>query len=207
MQDHPKVLEPGARVGFTQFPDWTYSPVKNSVDEGRAKIAVGAPGRTAAEGELEYYGAGVRQLAAIGAPVPPPGSLAVFGAALPEPAHVVFAPSFAPSFRAMRERFSRPADVRVTARSVLVVAGDVTVDALDVDGTLVIRAAAGARVHVKRAVAHNAGWALRPLSAEEAAAAPEHVRIRGFQLVKTGDARTLEFNTPGDYVVDDAPRA
>jgi UDP-sugar pyrophosphorylase len=202
MQDHPKVLAPGARVGFTQFPDWTYSPVKNSVDEGRAKIAQGAPGRTAAEGELEYYGAGARQLAAIGAPAPPPATLRVFGAALPAPALVVFAPSFAPSFRAMRERFARPADVRVTARSVLVLAGDIAVDALDVDGTLVIRAAPGARVHVKRARAHNAGWALRPLTDEEAAAAPDHVRIRGFTLEKSAD-RTLTFDAPGDYVVDD----
>ncbi len=35
MQEHPKVLGPEAKVGFTNFPDWTYSPVKNSVDEVR----------------------------------------------------------------------------------------------------------------------------------------------------------------------------
>ena len=44
MQEHPKVLGPEAKVGFSEFPDWTYSPVKNSVEEARGKLALGAPG-------------------------------------------------------------------------------------------------------------------------------------------------------------------
>lgn len=39
MQDYPKVLRPGARVGFTTSPPWfCYSPVKNNVKD--AALAV-----------------------------------------------------------------------------------------------------------------------------------------------------------------------
>ena len=55
MQDHPRVLLPGARVGFVQLPDWTYSPVKNSLAEAVKKAAAGVAPRCASEGELEFY--------------------------------------------------------------------------------------------------------------------------------------------------------
>ena len=209
MQDHPKVLGAGALVGFTMFDDWTYSPVKNSVEEGRAKLAQGAPGRTAVEGELEYYAAGGRQLRAAGVALPPPGeaqTLAVFGFTLPAPAIVVLGSVFAPSFSALRARFSAPAAVRIAPSAALVVEGDVDIDALDLDGALVIRAAPGARVRVRRAVVRNAGWRIAPLSPEEAAAAPEAVRIRGFRIHKLA-TRELVFDAPGEHVVDDGDAA
>ena len=55
MQDHPKVLLPGARVGFVQLPDWTYSPVKNSLAEAVKKAQAGVAPRCASEGEVEVY--------------------------------------------------------------------------------------------------------------------------------------------------------
>ena len=54
-QDHPKVLGPGARVGFVQLPDWTYSPVKNNLEDAKKKAASGVAPRCASEGELEMY--------------------------------------------------------------------------------------------------------------------------------------------------------
>lgn len=203
MQDHPKVLGPDARVGFTTFPDWTYSPVKNSVDEARAKIAIGVPGRTAAEGELEYYDAALRQLAAVGVPAPAPGSLEVFGFKLREPAHVVLHPNFAPSFGTLKAHFPTPDKVAIASGSTLVVDGaDVTVESLDVAGTLIIRAAPGAKVHIKHAKAHNAGWKLAPLSDADAAAAAPGTRIRGFTVAREGE-RVIEFAAPGEYVVSE----
>jgi UDP-sugar pyrophosphorylase len=203
MQDHPKVLGPDAIVGFTEFPDWTYSPVKNSVDEGRAKILVGAPGRTAAEGELEYYGSGGRQLAAIGVTLPEPQVLQVFGFDLQEPAKVVFAPSFAPSFSAAKARFLNPSAVSITARSSLVLEGDITVSALEIDGALVVRAVAGAHVRLTNVKVKNAGLRLVPLTAEELQTAAPAVRIRGFRVEKH-EVRELVFDTPGEYEVNDA---
>jgi len=204
MQDHPKVLGPGARVGFTSFDDWTYSPVKNSVDEARAKLAVGAPGRSAVEGELEYYAAGGRLLAAAGVAVPAPGALSVFGFSLPAPVRAVFFPRLAPSLALFRARFPTPAAVRLSAASTLVVdAADCVIEALDLDGTLLVRAVDGAHVIIRRLRVANAGWPLVPLTADVAAAAPDSVRIRGFRVDKR-EQRVLEFTAPGEYIVDEA---
>jgi UDP-sugar pyrophosphorylase len=201
------VLPPGARVGFTNFEEWTYSPVKNSVEEARAKIAVGAPGRSAAEGELEYYDAALRQLKAVGVPVPAAGKLEVFGFTLAKPARVVFSPSFAVSFNAFKARFPSPASVSISARSTLVVSGDVTIHSLHLDGALWITAAPGARVIVKRLSVTNAGWDLAPLpaggsGAGAAEAVPDSIRIRGFTQAR-GERRVVEFTAAGEHVVEE----
>ena len=49
------MLGPGARVGFVQLPDWTYSPVKNNLADAVKKAASGVAPRCASEGELEMY--------------------------------------------------------------------------------------------------------------------------------------------------------
>jgi hypothetical protein len=139
------------------------------------------------------------------------------------------------SFVGPRERNSRPTlspaheQVRISARSALVLEGPgITVAALDLDGALVVKAAAGATVGafrhgslrhrtcvhrslniclcaqfavIKRLKVHNAGWELVPLADGEDA--PLFLRIRGFKLVKN-EQRVLEFPTPGEYVVDEA---
>lgn len=149
MQEHPKVMPSGSIHGYTQFPDWTYSPVKNSVDEARGKLAVGAPGRSAAEGELEYYDAGVNALSGAGVPLDkaayPPFS--VFGFTLREPPHIVLHPNFAVSFAGLTAKLPSPAAVAIAPRSTLVVEGpDVVIESLQLDGALVIKAVPGARV-------------------------------------------------------------
>lgn len=96
------MLPPSARAGYAQLPDWTYSPVKNSsVDEARAKLEQGAPGRSATEGELEFYDAGCKALAAAGVALQPYADFSVFGFALKLPPRVVFHPNFAVSFAAI----------------------------------------------------------------------------------------------------------
>ena len=160
MQEHPKVLPSGAAVGYTQFPDWTYSPVKNSVDEARGKIALGAPGRSAAEGELEYYDAGVRALAASGVPLDRGAyqDFSVFGFALKEPPHIVLHPNFAVSFAGLKSKLPNPSAVKISPRSTLVVEGpDVSIESLDLDGALVIKAVPGARVGECRVPSTTAG--------------------------------------------------
>jgi UDP-sugar pyrophosphorylase len=93
--------------------------------------------------------------------------------------------------------------VKISQRSTLVLEGPgVTVEALDLDGALVVRAVPGARVTIRRLAVRNAGWALTALSPEEAAAAAPPVRIRGFRVDRR-EARVLEFSTPGEYTVDE----
>ena len=199
MQEHPKVLPPTARVGFSTFDEWTYSPVKNSVEEARAKLAAGAPGRSAAEGELEFYGAGCKALAAAGVALPPSRVLSVFGFSLEEPPHIVLDPAFAVSFASFRAKFPTPADVSIATGSTLVVEGgrDVVFHSLHLDGALKITAVAGAEVHVRGLVVKNAGWPLVPLDGTEAGVS-DAVKIRGFRAVKR-ECREVVYSTPGVY--------
>lgn len=202
MQEHPKVLGPGARVGFTNFPDWTYSPVKNAVEDALPKARAGVPGRSAVEGEVEFYAAEARKLAAAGVALPPPEPFSALGFDLLCGPKVVTHPNFAVSFANFKSKFPRPSDVRITARSTLVLSGPgVTIEALDLDGALVIAAVDGARVTVRRLRVANAGWPLVPL--EPGAAVPDSLKIRGFTCVKK-EARELRFDVPGEYVVDEA---
>ena len=189
-------------MGFTQFPDWTYSPVKNDPKEALAKFQQGVPGRSAIEGEVEFYAAACRQLAAAGVALPPPGVLAAQGFELPLTPLVVFHPNFAVSFAAFRAKFPAPAAVRISQRSALVVEGsDVVVEGLELDGALIVRACAGARVTLRGLVVRNAGWALTPFAgAEEAAAQPDALKIRGFRCVRA-ETREIVFDVPGDYIV------
>lgn len=203
MQDHPKVLGPGARVGFTNFPDWTYSPVKNSIDEARSKIAVGAPGRSACEGELEYYASFFKQTEGLGLVAPPTRDLEVFGFKLANPAHVVLHPSVAVTYKALTAVFPSPPAISISSKSTLVLEGpNLVIESLTLDGTLVIKAIPGAKVTVKKLSVANAGWELVPLSSPEDDAAPASTKIRGFKLVKH-DAKLFEFLTPGDYTIDE----
>jgi UDP-sugar pyrophosphorylase len=204
MQDHPKVVPPSTVVGFTQFPDWTYSPVKNDPKEALAKFVVGVPGRSALEGEIEFYGAHCRMLAAAGVALPAFGELRAQGFALPCPPQVVFHPNFAVSVAAFKGKFPSPQSVSISQRSALVISGpDVVVEGLELDGALVVTAVPGAKVTLAKGLkVSNAGWALVPLSDAEAAAQPDSVKIRGFRCVKTA-ARELVFTTPGTYVVSE----
>lgn len=70
--------------------------------------------------------------------------LNVAGFKLHDPAHIVFEPSFGPTYKEFAAKFSNPADVVVSQRSTLLLLGrDIVVDSLDVDGTLVIEAVPG----------------------------------------------------------------
>ncbi len=181
MQELPRLLQASDLVGFTQFPEWTYSPVKNSIDEARAKFAAGVPMRCASEGELELYAAYARQLRFVGVQAAP--SAAVFevsGFRIPDGPHVVLAPSFAVGVSQLRQRFPNPDKVRISARSTLVLEGDVTVESLDLDGALVVRALPGTRSVISGLRVHNEGYRLVPL--DPAAPAPDSLKIRGYDI-------------------------
>ena len=60
----------------------------------------------------------------------------------------------------MQERLLAPERMSMTGRSSLVLAGDVTIEALELDGALEVIAEPGAQAHIKRLVVQNDGWAL-----------------------------------------------
>ena len=80
----------------------------------------------------------------------------------------------------------------------------IRVDALELDGALLVRAVDGARVTLRRVRVANAGWRMEPLSADALvdAATPEVERLRGYRWVADGQ-REINFDEPGEYVVDD----
>ena len=202
MQDLPKVVPPTTRLGFTQFPDWTYSPVKNDPVEALAKFKVGVPGRSALEGEIEFYTAHCRMLAAAGVVLPQFRTFKAQGFEIAEPPHVVFHPNFAISFAAFKAKVPSPTDVNISARSTLVVEGpDVVLEGLELDGALVIKAVAGAKVTLKKGFkVLNKGWNFVPLTPDNSSNVSNDKKIRGFVCEKL-ESRELIFNEPGVFDV------
>ena len=199
MQDHPKVLGPEAKVGATMFDDWTYSPVKNAHAEALPKVLAGNPGRSAAEGEFEYYEAASHALRGAGVALPPPGAAAFGGLPLRDVPKVVFARGFVNTFADVARKFPAPGAVRLTNASALVLSGpDVRVEALDLDGALEVHAVPGARV-VVRATVRNKGVTFDALP--DGADVPDWKKIRGFAVTRH-EVRVERFTEPGDYVVE-----
>jgi UDP-sugar pyrophosphorylase len=203
MQDHFKVVPPGSLICVVVFPEWTYSPVKNDPVEALAKVKKGVPGRSMAEGEMDFYDAQCRRLAAAGVAIPKYGSILVQGFTLALPPRIVLHPNFAPTQAVLASRFPDPAAISISQRSTLIIEGpDVRVEGLELDGTFVVKACAGAFVTLKKGLkVINAGWSLEALSSNEAGShgnVSVAVAIRGFQSVRT-EARTLEFTSPGSY--------
>jgi len=204
MQDYAKTVPPSTRVGFTVVQEvWVgYSPVKNSVADAIAKVAAGCPPHSAAAGECDMYGTACRSLRLAGAEVADPTPVTFAGTQLQLWPRVVLSPATAATLVELRERVVRPAGdgVRLSARSALVLRGDVRLEELSLDGALVITAAPGAHVIVRGLRVANAGWDWVALTPEEEAAAPEEQRIRGFKVVRH-EAKEYTFTEPGEHVL------
>jgi len=87
---------------------------------------------------------------------------------------VVLAPSFMPSCSHASERVFGG---RITARSTLIVEGDVVLDNLDLDGALWIKAAQGVSVTVKNLTVRNDGWHLTALDGVNVTPFPIHYPV------------------------------
>lgn len=199
MQDHPKVLGPDAIVGATMFNDWTYSPVKNSHLEAVPKVLSGNPGRSALEGEFEYYEAASHALKAVGVALPAPGRFTAMGMTVRDVPRIVFGHGFINTFSDVSRKFPSPAGIKVTNASALVLKGaGITVESLDLDGALEVHACPGANVIIRGLKVRNPGLLFKPL--EECNDVPDWKKIRGF-TVERREVRTVVYDTPGDYVL------
>ena len=91
--------------------------------------------------------------------------------------------------------------LKVSRGSSLVIEGDnIAINGLSLNGALVIRATNGAKVTIKDFHVENKGWEWKPLEENSTAASEEEI-MRGFKVVRH-ETRTIEFNSPGDYVVE-----
>ncbi|GMH33977.1 hypothetical protein BSKO_01811 [Bryopsis sp. KO-2023] len=183
MQDYPKSLGSGAKVGFTMINQvWaTYSPVKNSIESARAKVASGVPPQSAASGEAHMYECASRTLSQLGADIGEP-TMGVYGgletAMYPR---IVWSPSFALTFEDLKARinFSK---LKVATGSVLVLGGDVEVVGLTLDGAAEGVAPSGAKISIKDETVSNSGWEWKGLEGKDGV--DEEIAIRDFKVVK-----------------------
>ena len=79
--------------------------------------------------------------------------------------------------------------------------GDVTIEGLlHLDGALEIRAHKGASVVVNHLKVTNAGWAIKPATADEQES-DDMVMMRGYKVEKK-DTAVYVFDQPGTYEID-----
>lgn len=198
MQDLPKLLGPEVKVGFAQFPEWTYSPVKNNNEVAVKHFQAGVKGRSAPEGEFEYYSANCQFLQAVGVKLPETVPFNVLGFTLQATPKVVLYPDFALSLNKLAKSFPNPSQIKMSSTSALIVEGDdVVIKEMDLDGALHIKVSPGTKVVFDKIQVKNNGVEFRVL--EDVTSVPTWKAIRGFEVNKK-DMYVSEHTTPGEIV-------
>ena len=210
MQDIPKLFQKemgsNVNIGFTMFDRWfTFSPAKNSLEAGQeaAKAGNSAPG-TMSSAESDKYIQNQRKLRFVGANVPvtsmsePDDLIVMAGIPVTAGPRIVLCPSFGISQQEYREKIQ--GSLTITKRGSLVLDGHhLTIKDLSVDGALVIRAGEQSHVTVDGLKVENKGWELQEL--DPAVEYPEHVRIRGYTMVKH-ETQEYIIDEAGKFVID-----
>lgn len=207
MQDY-LALVPEDRVAVVLFEDWAdaagggahsvYAPAKNALAAAARLAKDGASDGSAASSEAAVFGAWCGLLRAAGCagvgPVPPPTATWA-GVPVPQWPRVVVRPSCAAGPSALAKVFPSPANVRLSARSALVLEGPgtVVVESLDLDGALFVRAAdPGAVVVLRRVKEANRGVAF-----------VEGDTVRGYRVADDKTWREVVVDRPERVVVED----
>ena len=107
-------------------------------------------------------------------------------------------PNFALTVDEVVRRVAGGRAIAISARSSLLLDGDVELSSLSLDGALSIRACWGARVVVRGCAVTNDGcrWL-----AVDPAAPPQAVGIRGYGIAERSAGLQLEVTEPGEYEV------
>jgi len=202
MQDLPKLLPPSANVGFTSFERWfSFSPVKNSIPEAIKAAASGVYAASPGAGEAAVFACHAELLRTAGAAVDesPP---AVEHLDLPLTLYpaVAITPRFALTVDELCKRVPGADQVRVSARSSLILDGDIILHSLALDGGLALRVCPGATVHVRGAAVTNDGWPCAPI---EPGSEPRGVSIRGYSMDQSNGLQ-IEVTEPGEYELSGA---
>lgn len=200
MQDYPKSLTgTKATVGFTVFDNWVgYSPVKNSPEDGKKKFDDGQPTHTATSGEFEFYNCASRILRLAGANVPEPEidpKQKFNGMSFPTGSKVVLSPSFGCSFERVESKIN---NLSLTAKSVLIVEGDVSFENVQIDGAFEVKAEKGSKIVLKNLSIKNKSWEWR----SKANAKEEITRLCGFEIKKKETSSLLYSEKNKTLVVD-----
>lgn len=205
MQDYPKLLGSGQKVGFTQFARWcSFSAVKNALADGADKQKAGNAPEVASTGEQDMYAYSATLLQSVGAQLESSKDEVYGGVKVNFPARVIFEPAVGTTTAELRDKLPGKDKIKISARSTLVVDGEnVSIGALQLDGALIVHAVAGAKVRVDGLTVSNAGWSFRALSAAELASVDQKYAMRGYVLDRAEQAYFV-FDKPGEYALSDA---
>ena len=97
----------------------------------------------------------------------------------------------------IRSRFPSPDKVSISARSTLVLEGNVTIHSLTLDGALRVSASEGAEIEVEALTCVNKGWEFVPVEASD----EEALQIRGYKK-KEHEGLVVDAPNPGKVVVN-----
>ena len=206
MQDFPTILSGGAakQVGCTSIPaDLCFSPVKNATADGVNLQAKGTSAGVAATGEADQYAAVRMIMKSIGCTVEDAPEAKFSGIQIVPGPEIVTKPSFTVCPAEYKGRFPNPSKIKISARSSLVVGGNVVIESLDLDGALVIECEEGAEGTVRDLVVKNKGW---EKVVDESDSSPEYIRIRGYRLNKI-ETKKIVFKNDGSNNVEPPPKS
>ncbi|GLD92116.1 hypothetical protein PINS_up000649 [Pythium insidiosum] len=215
MQDFPRLLvadmTQSLAVGMLSFPSsLVYSPCKNDTVSAATKAAQDVPPQCASSAEHDLFAVNVSKLQSLGV-VFESSSTGISGArdhwreipaGYAKGPHIVFTRGFGVSIHSLRDCFPRPAAIKISARSTLIVQGKgITIHSLTLDGAVEIAACDGARVVIQALRVVNEGFRYEAMMENEGA--EPIAAMRGYRLIPT-TIRRLRFDVPGEYVVNDA---
>lgn len=180
-----------------------FTCVKNNLKDAATKT----PPDCALSAEADIYACNAKllqlagQLAGQDVRIEPPGEVSFLGIKASIGARIVLEPSFAVSLEQLKEKIKGP--VRISAKSSLVLAGDATLDGLELDGALEV----SGNGEVKDKKVSNAGQPLEAIPEAElsdASELPPSLKIRGYRA-SAGEKETLILNkSPLEAVADSA---
>ncbi|WOK92093.1 hypothetical protein Cni_G00784 [Canna indica] len=195
MQDYPKNLSASARIGFTVMDKWlAYAPVKNNPEDA-SKVPKGNPYHSATSGEMAIYRANCLILRKAGVQVADPIIDIFNGQEVEVWPRITWSAKWTSIFRDVKGKVNQRCSI--SQRSTLVINGqNVFLDALSLDGTLVINANDQAEVEVTGCV-QNKGWMLEHVDYKDYSI-PEETRIRGFRIHKI-EQLEVNYTEPGKF--------
>lgn len=159
MQDLPKIMTQKELVGYCSLPRWIcFSAAKNSTENAVLQENRTGFGESMFSMEEDFYKLFRitlrRSSLEIGTKEWDDSITPSYG--LPQLPLVVVSSHTALTISDMAKHFS--GEITMSPRSVLVIDGDVAVENLSIDGTLIVRACPGASVIVRNKAVQNKGW-------------------------------------------------
>jgi UDP-sugar pyrophosphorylase len=209
MQDLPRLFPAEYKVGFTKAPAWLcYSPCKNNKIDAALSIEQGVPASAAFTAESDGWLMAARLLRLRGANIETTPPIFIEGVLAEPGPRVLVSPSTA-IFPCEFERvFNCPESMHISAKSTLVLEGNITVEELTLDGSLTISSNLPDHRIVVRvptsSKVHNAGHLLTLIEADTGLEVKDEDVMRGYLLQELENKRvSLGDLTPEDVASHD----